>query len=728
MKMGQKSIKTSPFSFFRKHLMLIQTTLLISIFLFAAFFPAGNFPKKIYAQEANLQPEMPYDFVLVIDESGSMRNNDPRNMRKDAAKLFFYLAEAFNKGSRILVSGFGSSTNIYLEMSNIAGNEKIISTAIDKIASNQGLTDMKLALETIKKNLDQRKQQRKTMVIFLTDGALTLSDIPPEGSSGDNKDREQEKPEGPDDGRGPIDTENPVDTGRKSYGNGSDSIGGTRKGGSDSSNNPAQKESYLESYKKEMLDLCYDYKQSGIIINPIAFTNKAEVEILQQMANITGGVCYKPQKDTDLRTSFFEILKDLSDRFIKTEEQKQPDSISGNLEITEDIKSLYIVSFKNQFNSVPSISLINPDGEKSGYSNYVNENIFKIVKLSEMSAGKWSYKIGGDAIFIYDIADFVLQQPAYAAYLTNTKIPLKIDVKTNTEAKSQNSDNDGSDTRDSNNGSGNQGSGVFNVSAEIENPAGSLSKIGPDDFINSGMNYEADYQGALEQGYYDITYSIEHVPTGSVASKRVSFEAVRLPVALALIEPSLTSYKLGQDIKVVVKMEKDKLADKDVDLSDYILTFNVMQSQGPVVKDIILLDNGTGPDSKAGDGLYSGTYKNTLFKDSYKINIFISRNTVNSPQIFSGISASFSLTEGETAITDKEDNSVSSDDGKVTETVKNSGSANDRQDEESLVIMTKSRIITLIAAGSGIFILLIAGIVLLLYFLFFKPRKLKKKL
>ena len=50
-----------------------------------------------------------YDYVLVIDESGSMKRNDSANRRIDAAKLFVYLAETMNPGSRVLVSGFGET-------------------------------------------------------------------------------------------------------------------------------------------------------------------------------------------------------------------------------------------------------------------------------------------------------------------------------------------------------------------------------------------------------------------------------------------------------------------------------------------------------------------------------------------------------------------------------------------------------------------------------------------
>ncbi len=73
---------------------------------------------------ANPGPSAEYDYILVIDESGSMKRNDPAEVRKDAAKLFTYLAEVLNPGNRVLVAGFGEKTNIYLPLTEVEGNEE----------------------------------------------------------------------------------------------------------------------------------------------------------------------------------------------------------------------------------------------------------------------------------------------------------------------------------------------------------------------------------------------------------------------------------------------------------------------------------------------------------------------------------------------------------------------------------------------------------------------------
>ena len=91
------------------------------ILILNALFSVNNGGNYLYGDETVYDSVSGYDFVLVIDESGSMKKNDPQDLRKDAAKLFVYLAEVMNKGNRVLVSGFGETTNIYTPMIDITG-------------------------------------------------------------------------------------------------------------------------------------------------------------------------------------------------------------------------------------------------------------------------------------------------------------------------------------------------------------------------------------------------------------------------------------------------------------------------------------------------------------------------------------------------------------------------------------------------------------------------------
>ena len=197
----------------------ILTSVFLAMFFLLSLFPGGqkifsinSGGSYLYGDETAYDSVSGYDFVLIIDESGSMKKNDPGDLRKDAAKLFVYLAEVMNKGNRVLVSGFGETTNIYTPMIDITGNQAEISTAIDRIRSDQDLTDMKGALEEIKLALDERNEKQNTIVVFLTDGALTLDDIPPAGTGDDKQTRNKpEKPSGRegDDQQSPVNPEDP---------------------------------------------------------------------------------------------------------------------------------------------------------------------------------------------------------------------------------------------------------------------------------------------------------------------------------------------------------------------------------------------------------------------------------------------------------------------------------------------------------------------------------------
>ncbi len=139
----------------RKTKNIFITTLMIMI-LIIVFLPIQ---KQLYSLE---NTEI-YDLVLLIDESGSMKKNDPDNMRVEAAKLFVDLINVLSKESRVSIVGFGENTNIYIPLTEISGNEDDIKNSINTIKSNQSLTDMKDALIVVKSMLNERQKQNKTV-------------------------------------------------------------------------------------------------------------------------------------------------------------------------------------------------------------------------------------------------------------------------------------------------------------------------------------------------------------------------------------------------------------------------------------------------------------------------------------------------------------------------------------------------------------------------------------
>ncbi len=591
----------------------VLTSVFLAMFFLLSLFPAGqkifsvnNEGNYLYGDETAYDSVSGYDFVLIIDESGSMKKNDPNDLRKDAAKLFVYLAEVMNKGNRVLVSGFGETTNIYAPMIDITDNQAEISTAIDRIRSDQGLTDMKGALEKIKLALDERNEKQNTIVIFLTDGALTLDDIPPAGTGDDKQTRNKpEKPSGRegDDQQGPVNPEDP-----NIFANGATGVEKTSF-----AEEVATPATYLEEYKQMLIDLCYNYKDSGIIIHPIAFTKETDVAILEQMAFITGGICWKPQQASDLKDSFLEILANITSRFIKTEEQSGSESLTGEFDIKDYINELIVLSSKNNFTSDPGIEILKPSGDEAVYDEYFEEKIFKIVKINSLQPGQWKYSISGDGIFIYDIGDSTVREPEFDAYTAGVEIPLVIDISKILDPEGENSTDD------------------FTVKALVTDPEGTASadivmndSASGNDTVASDGNFAGVFKNTEQQGYYNLSFSILNEPTGSTLHKNASFAVYKLPVRLGALSPSDNYFKTGSEVAVSAEIKaEDNPAAGDIDYKDYAVSTIVTSEEGTFEQELVLFDNGQGADSIAGDGIYTSTFKKTDINGKYIIKYFI---------------------------------------------------------------------------------------------------------
>lgn len=531
-----------------------------------------------------------YDYIIVIDESGSMKGNDPSNLRIDAAKLFIYLSEILNRGNRVLIAGFGEKTNIYMPLTEISGNEEKISGAIGQIQGNQKYTDMKGALTEIKLTLDERKDKRKTAVIFLTDGALTIDDIPPQSSGQSAGKTGQEKPGRSKGGENTQDQpEGPVTSTEESTGKNTDT---------------QSQSQYLEQYKKDLLDLCYLYKKDNISIYPIAFTKEAEVQLLQKMASITNGASWKAESASDIRNIFIEILKNITSRFIRIEDQKDNSPIAGQINLKDYIKEFVVLALKNNTGSGLSINLTDPAGKEPAYDTKVDNSAFKIVKVTHPQTGKWSYNVKGDAVFIYEILNSSIIEPRDSLYLTGTEIPLEIKLGETTAED-------------------------FKISAMVENPAGEVENnipladdgSGSDEIKNDGI-----FSGVLERvnsnGNYSAQFDILNTSTNAEALKKINFEVVKLPAEFEVLEPVNNVYMINTKIPVKVQL-KQITGGANINFNDFQIFFNIRYPDGKVSEDLSMQDNGSGIDEAAGDGIFSYSIDNSALEGNYRLEFFI---------------------------------------------------------------------------------------------------------
>ncbi|AOZ92581.1 vWA domain-containing protein [Paenibacillus crassostreae] len=110
------------------------------------------------------------DIVLVIDNSGSMRETDPDNGRYEAAKS---LIGQMNSDKRVAIVEFSDEARLVqpfaLVKDTAVKNE--IYTTLDTLEAMDGGTNIALALQTSLEHIKEYKEgSRGTMVILLSDG------------------------------------------------------------------------------------------------------------------------------------------------------------------------------------------------------------------------------------------------------------------------------------------------------------------------------------------------------------------------------------------------------------------------------------------------------------------------------------------------------------------------------------------------------------------------------
>jgi len=382
--------------------------LLFLIFLVSSFLIR---PDLILPDDAGfISRDVPVDLVLLIDESGSMRKNDPNRLRVDAASLFIELNQILTENNRISVAGFGEVTNIYIEPTNVAMNKQGILEAARSIKSDQQYTDIKKALEEIKSMLDGRVRKNNAVVILLTDGDLGIDDIPipgyiTEDSSGGIK------PEPPSRG-----VSEEVDADERQEGQEEPPEAGI------------DREEYLEEYKQELYELCYEYADEGIRIFPIAFTPEANTSILEEISNINGSRMWVSRNAADVRNVYLDIFKYVTNVFISVNTQEEQGTFEGSLELADYIRKAAVVSVANGFTDVPSITLQPPSPGTGQAIEDIESNAYDIKVIENPASGSWKYSIEGDLVLALDLADIELIDPLDAVYFYDSKIPVMIQI------------------------------------------------------------------------------------------------------------------------------------------------------------------------------------------------------------------------------------------------------------------------------------------------------------
>ncbi len=115
------------------------------------------------------------DIVLVMDSSGSMKKNDPNDLRKPAAKLLLSLLGKDDRASIVSFSDQGYPV-AYLTQTNSRLNNQLLFEAVEKVSNKGAYTNLAGAIEAATRVYEQGWQsERKHVVVLMSDGKMDLA-------------------------------------------------------------------------------------------------------------------------------------------------------------------------------------------------------------------------------------------------------------------------------------------------------------------------------------------------------------------------------------------------------------------------------------------------------------------------------------------------------------------------------------------------------------------------
>lgn len=119
---------------------------------------------------------VPVDVMLVLDNSGSMRRNDPRGLMREVVTTF---AERLPKGCRLGLVHFDQEVHLVLELTETLAENFAATTreSLERLDYGGRWTDLPAGIERATYELRTRgRPDAEKVVVFLTDGIVDLGD------------------------------------------------------------------------------------------------------------------------------------------------------------------------------------------------------------------------------------------------------------------------------------------------------------------------------------------------------------------------------------------------------------------------------------------------------------------------------------------------------------------------------------------------------------------------
>ena len=121
-----------------------------------------------------LAKEQALDVAIIIDTSGSMKKNDPNNIRNEAAKMFISLLGRKDRVSLVSFSGRAYPRTRFLSLNERKNEQKLLKT-IDKLVTNGKFTNLHDALQRGYELLTSKSQKGHAKhIILMSDGKMDL--------------------------------------------------------------------------------------------------------------------------------------------------------------------------------------------------------------------------------------------------------------------------------------------------------------------------------------------------------------------------------------------------------------------------------------------------------------------------------------------------------------------------------------------------------------------------
>jgi len=117
----------------------------------------------------------PQQTLLIIDDSGSMEENDPTNLRLDAARSYIDILQRYNLGDEVGVIRFSNDASL---LHGLSRDYESVKASLSQFYST-GSTNMRDALNVANNELSPRKKDGYTWnYILLTDGCWNIGGNP----------------------------------------------------------------------------------------------------------------------------------------------------------------------------------------------------------------------------------------------------------------------------------------------------------------------------------------------------------------------------------------------------------------------------------------------------------------------------------------------------------------------------------------------------------------------